>query len=145
LPRGHDAWHNIERNQPFFGIVVTIDRKGNAGTAKEFFGIARLLLQMRAVLFGEPFMIGRVLTPCLHKKSAENKRLCTCTICGQRRDLKVDCHALEFPVAIAHRVKPSGIGLWLAADLLRFRHRRAFRQIIWRFDVSWTLAHWHTP
>ena len=57
LPRGNDPRDHVERDQPFFGIVLAIDVEGDPGAAKSPLGLARLAPQDRGILLPVPVAI----------------------------------------------------------------------------------------
>ncbi len=42
---GQDAGHHIERNQPFLGVLLAINRKGDADPAKQQFRLLAAIFQ----------------------------------------------------------------------------------------------------
>jgi hypothetical protein len=51
---GNNPRDNIEGNKPLCGFLIAIDRKGNAGLAKDAFGIMRLLQKLARILAVKP-------------------------------------------------------------------------------------------
>ena len=62
--RRHDARDDVEWDQPFFGLVIAVNRKGDARAPEELFGLTRFTAQLLDVLIAEPFMISGISGAC---------------------------------------------------------------------------------
>ena len=63
LVAADDARHLVERNQPFFGIVLAIDIECDAGAAKEGLGLCPLAAHQLGILIFEPIAVAPVGRP----------------------------------------------------------------------------------
>jgi hypothetical protein len=59
-----DARHDVEGDQAFVCLGLTIDVEGDAGAAEESLGIGRFLAQVLEVFVREPAVIGGVWIAC---------------------------------------------------------------------------------
>ena len=54
------ARHHVERDQPFFGLVLAVNVEGDACLAKAAFSLAMLALQPALILLVKPFAVTRI-------------------------------------------------------------------------------------
>ena len=58
--RRYDPRDDVEGDQAFLGLVITIDGECYPGPPEELFGLTRLAAQLFTVLIAEPLMIGSI-------------------------------------------------------------------------------------